>query len=224
VEQNKAERTRIEEGKRIAGIRVKIKGGPWLTKKAGNSETLRGLDIRVLRAPARRQQLMAMLEATLDGNNRRLREERERVGNRKEGENRWALDPRQYVARVERFVALTEERIKQESLKEATSVDMRAIFSVSSRLAGFYSPTTAEARERSIWASICGQQLAAQVHTDVDGKHSVEVPVGDYYLYATFRSSYSEVEWFLPVRVSEAKDIAVDLRNENAERITNNDD
>jgi hypothetical protein len=63
--------------------------------------------------------------------------------------------------------------------------------------------------------------LVGQTHTDIDGKYSIELPGGGYYLYATFDSAYSRVDWFVPIRIGEAKDISVDLLNENAFRITN---
>ncbi len=41
------------------------------------------------------------------------------------------------------------------------------------------------------------------------------------YLYGVFESSYSEVEWFVSIKVNEAKNVAVDLHNENTARIRN---
>ena len=110
-----------------------------------------------------------------------------------------------------------EEQANQASrMAPDAPVDIRRIFSLYSEEAGD--------EETKVWAAICGQQGAGRVHTDVDGRYSIEVPSGDYYLYAIFESSYSRVVWFVPVKVAEPKDMAVDLHNENALTITNKKD
>ena len=128
------------------------------------------------------------------------------------------------LAPKKRLAALREEAVKsiEKQIKSAAetpataSVDMRSIFSLLSQECG--------EEETKVWAAICSQQLAGTVHTDVDGKYSVDVPGGYYYLYAEFESEYSEVVWFVPVKIGEPNDMAVDIHNENAVRIINKKD
>ena len=95
-------------------------------------------------------------------------------------------------------------------------VDMRRIFSVVSENAG--------EEENTTWNSICNQLLVEQTHTDVDGKYSIELPGGEYYLYAMFNSAYSKVDWLIPIRIGNKKDVTIDFHNENAFRIINKSD
>lgn len=220
-----AERRRIEEEKRLASIRANIKGGAWLTKKAGNSETLRGLKIYVLRARVKKEQYQTMLHALLDGGRIRLQ-------SAKDWEKALGELPFNFDALVEAKAQVTrremeavkthllvleaEEAVTRTPGTATDQIDVDVIF----RLFAEILPNSTE-RERSAWSAICSEQTVAVTHTDVDGKYSVAVSGGNYYLYATFTSSYSVVEWFVPVKVSEAKDVAVDLHNATAERITN---
>ena len=123
---------------------------------------------------------------------------------------------KQRVAPLERRVALTGERIKLESQTLTEPIGIETVFSVLS--------PEATVMERSAWAAYVRSNWWPMRDTDVDGKYTVEVPVGHYYLYAMFESSYFAIEWLVPVTVSEAKDISVDLHNENAVRMANKKD
>jgi hypothetical protein len=121
------------------------------------------------------------------------------------------------VAVGTRVAKAAEKQANQASkMTPDAPVDMQHIFSLLSEEAGD--------GETTVWATICSQQLVGKVHADVDGKYSIDVSGGSYYLYATFESAYSQIIWFVPVTVAEPKDIAVDLHNENAVRITNKSD
>ena len=152
-----------------------------------------------------------------------------------------------YLKRTDGIIKLTEEMLTRTPKLDASSpVDTKTLFGLhevflalegakksddelTRRSAGFeyrdlwthYSSEDAAKPEASLWIEICREQLLATAHTDVDGKYSIEVPGGHYYVYAAFESSNSEVEWFVPVTVGDVKDVSVDLHNENAARIRN---
>jgi len=217
---------RIEEEKRIASIKAHIKGGAWLTKESGRSETLRGLKISVLRSPGTNQQLLDMLYAVIDDYSLRLTEAKKKLADN-EKEARTSLNPNDeyYQDKVrsskidvnwlqKTLTSLQDQLAIASNVEGSVPVDMATIYALYPTL-----PSIPTAKEIKVWAAIRSQQIAGRVHTDVDGKYSIEVTGGYYYLDATFYSSGAEVNWFVPVRVGDAKDIAVDLHNENAQII-----
>jgi len=242
----KAARKRIEEEKRLASVKANIKGGAWLRKKAGNSEILRGLQITVVRAHATKEQFQAMLQALLVGKKQRLEAAKDVVTYWEKHGHNYGSDfskkklekAKQEVLNRELLVKDAEETIRKAATTTAKSVEIADIYSL-------YSGVLKESQncvtiyhydvhndvldytikspehERSAWATICAEQAVANVHTDVDGKYKIEVSGGYYYIYAIFDSSYSEAEWFIPVKVIETNNITVDLHNENAASITN---
>jgi len=213
-----ADRKRIEEEKGMSRIKANIKGGAWLNKKAGNSEPLRGLEIYVLHSPGKNEQFLAMLEFGQNFAEELVAFWEERVRKVADIGSMGSLktEYEQNLNTENLHVRRIEDQIKDASQKAADApVSMESIFSVL-----LLSPRAIE-WPPPVWAAICTQQLAGKVHTDVDGKYSIEVPGGYYCLYATFESDVSRVDWFVPVKVGEAKDIVVDLHNENAARITN---
>jgi len=51
---------------RLANMRATVNGGAWLTRKAGNSEPIRGLNIEVLNPQGKNGHLLAILKACLE--------------------------------------------------------------------------------------------------------------------------------------------------------------
>lgn len=234
------ERKRIEEDKKLARIKANVKGGAWITKKAGNSETVRGLKIFAVKSVAKNEHLIAMLHATLEGDRERLRQAEDELArfeqlskdlNEKMESSedpevlreglyilvkilKSEVETRKRIHILEPILRDTESLIEEASKVNSTDpVDLKYIFSVLSEKAG--------EGENATWDSICRQLLVGQTHTDVDGKYSLELPGGEHYLYAMFDSAYSRVDWLIPIKVRDTKDIAIDFHNENAFRIIN---
>jgi tetratricopeptide (TPR) repeat protein len=235
-----AYRKQIEEDKKLAKIKANIKGGAWTTKKAGNLETIRGLKIFAVKSLAKNEQMIAMLQATLEGDRKRIEQVKNEMftleqlekdlkkkmdGSKdpevlEEGINTFIkiltkkVEARKRMDTLELILKDTEELLKNASkINPSDPVDLTFILSVVSENAG--------EEENTTWNSIRSQLLVGQTHTDVDGKYSIELPGGNYYLNAMFDSFYSRVDWLVPIRVDETKDIFVDLHNENAFRIIN---
>jgi len=49
-------------------------------------------------------------------------------------------------------------------------------------------------------------------------------PLSLYYLYALYITSFSVIEWLLPLEIDRAKSISIDLYNDNANQIINKKD
>ena len=215
---DEAERKRIEEEKKMASIKAHIKGGAWLTKEAGSSDTLRGLKIYFLRSPGTNLQLLAMLQAVIDDNSLRLTEANKKlVDDEKEARSSPNYEYYQDKARSSKDRVNTLQKTLA-SLQDQLATAAKVGGNVPVDLATIYAlhPDLPTAQEIQVWAAICNQQIAGRVHTDVDGKYNIEVTGGYYFLYAEFKASRSLIKWFVPVKVSDAKDVVVDLHNENA--------
>jgi tetratricopeptide (TPR) repeat protein len=237
------ERKRIEEDKKLARVKASVKGGAWITKKAGNSETIRGLKIFAIKSVAKNEHMIAMLQATLEGDRERLEKAKDEVAKYNQLEKelnekmKGSKNPevlreglnlliriyeeenaaQKRVDTLEPILKNTEKKVGEASkVNSSAPIDLKLIFSVVSENAG--------EGENVTWNSICSQLLIGQTHTDVDGKYSIELPGGNYYLSAMFDSSYSRVDWLVPIRIGETKDVSVDLHNENAFRIINKND
>ena len=64
-QRKKDEESRAKEEQQMASVKAQVTGGAWLTKKAGNSEPLRGLNIYFIRSQATTVQKLAMLTAQI---------------------------------------------------------------------------------------------------------------------------------------------------------------
>ena len=282
-QEEEVERKRIEEDKRLATIKARIKGGAWLTNKAGASEPLRGLTISILRSRGTKEQYLSMVRASIDAATAGLEDGRSRLASVDKWlqehpeiplpenpqhamvlaeeatqdaiqhcrEGRGSLDDvsKGYADQraIREAVSRSNERAANLRLRRtavvmcessetwlAESQKLLQLAGKSRRNAGVgiaasfgLGPTpancnlAADANCWKTWMAICREQELEAIHADVDGKYSVEIPGGQYYLYATFDSSYSEVVWFVPVKVDGPGEFVVDLRNDNAAKITN---
>lgn len=215
-----ASRKRAEEEKRLASIRASIKGTAWLTTKAGDRDPLRGLQILVLRDIGTRAQLLAMARVRAEGEKDRLARAKLKLA---AAERQLEQAPQSKLAK-EKYSNIKEEvelhqvalKFFQEQLEISGAagdlpVDFRCAFM---GRAAFESQN-----EAAVWETVCSQQLVGTARTDVDGKYSIRVPPGRYYLYAVFESSKGRATWFVPAVVLNAKDVGVDLQNDNASSI-----
>jgi hypothetical protein len=222
-ERQDQDRKQIEDEQRFASIRTKVTGGAWLTKKAGNSEPIRGLDLLVLKSPGSNEQLLTLLQAELAGSRDLLHKEEESAAFwekavQENPDNQYMAD---HVSTSK--AAVSSRRWQVDKLEGLAAEASNSAKSAPVEMREMYNVVFSEAAVGglSAWDTICRQQLAATGHTDVDGKYSIELQGGHYYLFAKFESAYSEVDWLIPLSVTEAKDIQLDLRNDNAGRITN---
>jgi len=224
VNRKREEEQKLEEQKqRLANMRATVNGGAWLTRKAGNSEPVRGLNIEVLKSQGKNDHLLAILQAYLKF-------------------HKLALELRPEPKKDENNIeSEIQEKIRTISRDRSASVDMLEIqrqYSISGILAKLEKQVAEYGlRERDkwialnkdymeiriTWEAICLEQAVGSTHTDVDGKYQIELPVGSYYLYAAFESAYSSVDWFIPLQVLSNEEIKVDFSNENASRISNKD-
>jgi len=229
VNRKREEEQKLEEQKqRLANMRATVNGGAWLTKKAGNSEPIRGLNIEVLNPQGKNEQLLAILQAYIEFNN-------------------LAVEISPALKKIDEKSPESElqEKIRTISRNSSAAVDMLEVqrrYTLNGILAKtakriveleyemgkvprdkWIALNKAYMEIRITWEAICLKQAVGSTHTDVDGKYRIELPVGSYYLYAAFESEYSSVDWFIPLQVLSDEGIKVDFSNENASRIDNKD-
>ncbi|MGA2092077.1 MAG: hypothetical protein ABSH16_01535 [Sedimentisphaerales bacterium] len=229
VNRKREEEQKLEEQRqRLANMRATVNGGAWLTRKSGNSEPLRGLNIEAIKSQGKNDHLLTILQAYLEF-------------------KMLALEISPALKKVDEKSPESElqEKIRTISRDSSASVDMIEIqrqYSINGILAKlskrlveleyesgkvsrdkWISLNKAYMNIRITWESICLEQAVGSTHTDVDGKYRIELPVGSYYLYAAFESEYSSVDWFIPLQVLSNEEIKVDFHNENASWISNKD-
>lgn len=240
---SESNRLKPQEDKSTINIKAQIKGGAWLTKQAGNSETLRGLNIEILKSKIHNERVITLLETKLAAANKKLNSAKEAVEEHlnkikeltAEAKNmpsvytpfyesimsgiKWR---REELKKLEKsipelkFSTLNLENAIQEVTKIAPSdlIDAAILPKLSPQKGALDTEVKA-------WNDILNQQTIGSTHTDVDGKYQIELPGGDYYLYAIFESSLGHVSWFLPIKIVKEGEIKLDLHNENADVIEN---
>jgi uncharacterized small protein (DUF1192 family) len=191
------------------------KGGAWLTKKAGNSEPLRGLEITVLKPTVEdeNEEYLALLKARLERTQSRLKQKQAaRASARYDFESE---DAQEAINGCNSdIVAITAEIDRASKLPPSAAVDMARLYITTNE------ETELNDDALKVWERVCAEHCVAVVHTDVDGKYQVDLPRGKYYFSAFFGSSNSMVKWLLPVEVGRGE-LAVDFHNENALKILN---
>jgi hypothetical protein len=212
------EEQKLEEQKqRLANMRATVNGGAWLTRKAGNSEPIRGLNIEAIKSQGKNDHLLAILQAYLEFEMLALKspeselQEKIRTISRDSSASVDMLEIQRQYAINGILAKLAKRLVELEYKLGKVSRDK------------WIALNKAYMNIRITWESICLEQAVGSTHTDVDGKYRIELPVGSYYLYAAFESEYSSVDWFIPLQVLSNEEIKVDFSNENASRIDNKD-
>jgi hypothetical protein len=75
--------------------------------------------------------------------------------------------------------------------------------------------------EAARWAAIVVKYAETRCHTDIEGKYEASLPGGRFVAFASLETAYSTIIWFLPVNITGKQDLQLDLRNENADFISN---
>ena len=211
---------------RLANKRGTVKGGAWLTSKLGTSEPIRGLNIEVLnpqneddhwlairRAELELRMLALESSTSLTTSYERSREsalqEEIRTLSRDDYSSVDMLDIQSYYALIVEWAKSSKQVMDLKYEMGRVSRDKWIAFNEAYMNIGI------------TWESICLEQAIRSVHTDVDGKYRIELPVGSYYLYGAFESEYSSVDWFIPLQVLSNEETEIDFHNENASRIDN---
>lgn len=215
--------TAAEERSRMASTKGRVRGGAWVIKKAGNSEPLRGLRVRLVRTSATNADLLTANNVQLASAKSSLEFHKDHIktleGNlatypNSEGFKKLLAETKVGLADVEAEIALLEGKQREIAARPgAQAVEMESVLKT---LGGGRSALGERA-----WAAIVVPATIAEGTTDVEGKYEVPVTGGEYLAVATFQSDISTIEWIVPVRVSTAEGVKLDLFNENAFYIFN---
>jgi hypothetical protein len=215
--------TRPSESPRIRRVKATLHGGAWVTKKTGNSEVLRGLDVHLLRAQATNAQLLRVMktrlaaeEATLAKARKKLAFDNEWAQKRPDNESMQA-DARRSAAATRLMEAVVTQR--KEALHEMSTwapeeaCDLKGIYEII--------PKPPPESDQPGWQTIASEQLVDQTHTGIDGTYELPLTGEPCYLYARYETEYSLIEWFIPANATSSGRIKIDLDNSNAAFIHN---
>lgn len=222
VKNKKEEELKLEEQNRLlANVSATISGGAWLTKKAGNSELVRGLSIKAIRAKTQNINIYKMAQAAINF---------KRLESKISGE-----ENKSTILNLEKLcIDLTEDTTiidiaKVYAMYRAEDMFAEAVQKLFKLQYQNGKVTEKELRDiakahillKVVWETICSEEEIASTQTDIDGKYQFELPYGSYYLYASFESSYSKINWFIPLQVLSNKELKVDFCNQTAYDIEN---
>ena len=85
--------------------------------------------------------------------------------------------------------------------------------------------TKTELSQDTSWAAIAVLGMEALTVTDIDGKYEFKnVKGGEYYIFASYSTECSYVDWLVPVSVSSPDAMKNDLHNATARCIKNKND
>ena len=80
-------------------------------------------------------------------------------------------------------------------------------------------------KEDSVWPRIVRAAVVAEAETNINGKYKVqEINGGKYLVYAMYQTSFSLIEWLVPLEIKQPGEVTLDLYNKNAVDILNKDD
>jgi len=180
---------RQREKAKMALVKGELKGGAWITKKVGNSDIVRGMDVVLVRREIKR----ALIDKWLE----RFKQERStndvvwtRLGpiRRAEPEDEVDVEP-----------LLVNARWRDQPMRELS--------------------------EDMLWPAIVVLGMEAHTITDIDGKYEFRnVTGGDYYLFASYSTEYSYIDWLVPVSIRDPEALKIDLYNGTARHIKNKND
>ena len=70
-----------------------------------------------------------------------------------------------------------------------------------------------------------GSGLEARTVTDIDGKYEFKHVIGgEYYVFASYSTEFSYIDWLVPVSLSSPDAMKIDLYNGTARCIKNKED
>lgn len=206
---------RVAEAAKLASMRATISGGAWVTRKAGSSDVLRGIEVFAAARWVDAAHTVEFHEAAIAAGSAKLDEWKAKLAEQEAS----SYEP--LIWRTKELIALIEEQLKasRESLAAArnappgTQSDLHVL---AMRL-----PENPTVGEELAFYRIVAKNLRGSTHADIDGRYKLVVPGGDSCIVATFDSENSRIFWCEVVRVADDSDRTVDLRNSNAMSIWN---
>ena len=190
-----AEQRRSEAERKQATINSSIGGGAWTIKKTGQSEILRGLTVRILRAELLRRDLDSVSAAL------------------------------QMESDIDSFGFAAKDLVAQ---KISDMVNLNRLHSgIRYRSNDFGSSNNVKFSridDDIVWARVMKAALVEECETNIDGKYKTKALKGGKYLvHALHTTSFSLVEWLVPVEITDSGELTIDLFNKNADIIINKD-
>ncbi len=200
-----------------------IQGGAWLTKKAGNSEPIRGLNIYALPGQLPNVARIGMLDLRMSDLQKQLHVFEPALNNYLDEKP----DTPEGLKKVQKGL-IDSLRPVVEQLRldiETTSKQLESAHKMSDS-------AFVPAHEVCIavplsdagkigWKLMCTKLRVAETTTDVDGKYSLSLPSGSYVIVADYDSAYSISRWAHSKNVQSGEAIRLDFQNDTAMMIFN---
>jgi len=190
-----AERRRLKEEAELAKIKASLAGGAWVIKGGGQSDILRGLSIYVLRSEVARRELDDAVS----------------VMKRQPDFDQFGGDATDLHARP------PDDRVRLAWLFRGVRHRKQDDDSGGARIRRI--------EHDRVWPVIAASAVAAEAETNIDGKYKIpELKGGKYLVYALHQTSFSLIEWLVPLEITQPGEVTLDLYNKNAETIINKSD
>ena len=213
-----------DELQRNANVKMTVKGGAWLTRKAGNSEVLRGLRIVAYNNIVSTESTLKYLSLITAAYEGRLR-----LYEKQADVNEHPYDLKFYIDK--KNAAASDLKLWQQALPHHCSSARKGAYDLRI-LSGFLPPIDVNALHVisnhqgllniNAWTALLeGQEIASETHAGVDGTYTLQVSGGEHFLSAFFSSAYSTAFWLIPVRATEPVESKIDFHNETAFLIWN---
>jgi hypothetical protein len=203
----------------------RLTGSAWLTTNGGASNLMRGLNVAVLTPTIDSRPIVAMalagipnLQKEMDFDKSSIAEQKQLDANinesadtdelLKDHENDLAADQ----ARIDRINRLASNPPPTLNLKQAYSF-------LKDGADTYENGANAIPNVPLVFAG----NIVKSGKTNVDGKYIItDVAPGNYYIYALFGSSSMGVDWLVPIQINAGEETTVDLDNDNAATVRNN--
>lgn len=229
----RAEAERAREAKaraaELAKLRVTVSGGAWVTRKPGNSDPLRGLEIYFMPSMIPAASAVRYFEAVassyrvsleVDENSLEERQKRLRSAEYESVREVW----RKSVAEIESRIADSKLGLSIAELGLAASRAKQADELVDSTLLrprGFRDPPDGVTRA---WIELAQSAAIGKASTSVDGKYNLTLPGGMYLAVARAETEYWRMSWAIPVTLDGADPKQLDFHNATADLVENTND
>jgi hypothetical protein len=216
-----------EEAARNAKIEGTVSGGAWIIKKTGSSDLLRGMKVYLLKPECSGTTVRQAYEVIADS--------------AKSSAEFWHKDAQDNRNHQSDEFGIYKEAADKDDAKAKSFEDYSAIILAKMKniplqmdVADAYkqmcdlealAPDSGTEPLGATFANVVKDSMLMTAQVTIDGKYSFDnVRGGAYYLYAFWETSYSNIEWLIPVEIKASGAVSKDLFNDTANNIWNKPD
>lgn len=217
-EEQKRQEAKVKE---LQKIKATISGGVWVIKGGGASDILRGLDIYLCQSELPKSEVKDILQELSD----KFLKESESHERSAEKQTFLADSSRNWAKKYKAAYDLTQLLLQREDTAKISLEAIHGLIIIANESSYSEEFTFSNIKGDMILTKLIAKAIVTKATTDIDGKYQIEnISGGEYVLYAISMSSFSIIDWMVPVEIKQEENIKIDLYNQNAARIVNKSD